>query len=199
MQIRAGGLFLVLAFLFLRPGTLRLRLRLIGRLGTRRARLAPARLTLRLSRLTLRLTRLSLRTRDAGRLPGRAHEAVGLSGLPRLPGLPRRTLRAVLLAKLTRLSASLRAVLLAELARLSASLRTVLLAKLARLPASLRSSARRHVRAVSPYDARRIECRRSWGRCNRRMTAVGSGVQRRISESLLRVLVLHAGRWHVPF
>ena len=99
----AGGLFLVLAFLFLRLGSLRLRL--TGRFGSRLSGLA-------LTRLALWLTGLTLRTRGAGRLPRRAHKVVALSGLSRLP---RRALRTVLLAKLTRLSASLRAVLLAKL------------------------------------------------------------------------------------
>src|SRR5258707_3100001 len=73
---------------------------------------------------------------------------------------------------------------------LTASLRAVLLPNLTGL-----SSAR----TVSPHHTRRMECCGSWGRCNRWMTTVGSGVQRRISESLLRMLVLHTGRWNVPF
>jgi len=170
----------------------------------RRRRFCAARLPGLPLRTSCSLTRLSLRTRGAVWLTRRAHKVVRLTRLAwlsaalrsaRLSRLPRlsATLRAVLLPKLTRLSAALRAVLLPKLTRLPAALGSV------RLPAALRRGTRRHARAMRPDNARRIEGRRSRCCCNRGMTAVGSSTQRRISESLLGVLVLQAGRRYTPF
>jgi hypothetical protein len=141
--------------------------------------------------------RLSLDVSRAVRLARRAHEVIRLT---RLAGLARRMRSgAARLTGLSGLSPALRSVLSRKLARLSRRvLRAVLLPKLSRLSTVL-CGARRHARAVRAHHARRIECRGSRGCRNRRMAAVGSGVQRGISESLLHVLVLQAGRRYMPF